>query len=595
MNDEQKSIEALNRFKNGDESAFSYLYEAYFEYAYQTVKMNWSAATKEDCEDMVQEAMIKCANAIRNGYDVTNFGGLVKTTTKNVVLDHHKYMNAKKRPTEVASTFQIGDDDDETGELYDTNRSEVQEAMLHANEYYQSPEESFEQKEVAAIVQSVINELPDYQLDAVTQVCLNGLKYREVAEIYGVSVDTIKSRVNQGKKKIEKRILELEKEQKIKLHSIAPLGFFFLLFTKDITSEAAEVKATIDFSATASIVTNSATASTAAVSSVTSGTVSSSTVAGISKTITIAGKTISTKVAAIVAAAVVGTGATVGVAMNKDNNRASWEIMFDYLEDKEYAAAANYYVETAVKSCIDHYRGNIPEGAICVPYFEPEDYYDEAGKFIWPPDANPEEPAIYYIEAYYEEHRVNDLMTHNLGLEYGYEYTIIDTENVDSWTIFIAKKTDTPYVNPYIEETEDLETDTAIDDVAEEVVPLEDPTESEYVVEEEVVTEEPVSDTSIQVDFPEGRYDSESGDYLSIPMYSSREPGEIFIGLVSSNLFADSMYIPESDSNIYELSSSWKEFIETGYKIVIYSDGSLKLFLNDEYIDTFTITEYYYH
>lgn len=461
MNDEQTSIEALNRFKNGDETAFSYLYEAYFEYAYQTVKVNWSAATKEDCEDMVQEAMIKCANAIRNGYDVTNFGGLVKTITKNVVLDHHKYMNAKKRPTEVASTFQIGDDDDETGELYDTNRSEVQEAMLHANEYYQSPEESFEQKEVAAIVQSVIDELPDYQLDAVTQVCLNGLKYREVAEIYGVSVDTIKSRVNQGKKKIEKRILELEKEQKIKLHSIAPLGFFFLLFTKDITSEAAEVKATIDFSATASIVTNSATVSTATVSSATLGTVSSSTVAGISKTITIAGKTISTKVAAIVAASVIGIGTVTGVAINNKETKSDGEILFEYIESGQYETAADFYVKEMVPDSIAD--GCISDTGVIIHelFYTYKIFAAENADAISESTNNYCGVLVNGGEEICTPFTITNRQSNLPDISDIYSYTILYTDTVDSYNVVIAKMNKVEDIS----EIEETDIDNTIDDM----------------------------------------------------------------------------------------------------------------------------------
>ena len=63
-----------------------------------------------------------------------------------------------------------------------------------------NPLEGMEQRELKTAVQSAISTLPDFQ----KEVIYHDLKIREIAEITNVSVPTVKSRLQQGIKKLER-------------------------------------------------------------------------------------------------------------------------------------------------------------------------------------------------------------------------------------------------------------------------------------------------------------------------------------------------------------------------------------------------------
>lgn len=64
--------------------------------------------------------------------------------------------------------------------------------------------EGMEQRELKAAVQSAISTLPDFQKEVIILRFYHDLKIREIAEITNASVPTVKSRLQQGIKKLER-------------------------------------------------------------------------------------------------------------------------------------------------------------------------------------------------------------------------------------------------------------------------------------------------------------------------------------------------------------------------------------------------------
>jgi len=299
MNEKEQTKDAIKRAMSGDQSAFAWLYEAYYKSAYFSAKDILNK--HEECEDVVQEAFLNVFSKLQNRQEITDFGAYIKTATKNAAKDLIKAREAKKRPDEVLSTFKIEEDDESVGEMYDKERSEIQDAILKASEFYQTPEEMFEQKELQNIIQDILSDLPDYQQESLNLFYIEGMKYREIAQLYGVSVDTIKSRVNQGKKKVEKKIIELEKTQKIKLRSVAPLPFFFWLLRKTSEVQAASMAPS-----------GAAFVSSNAILSKTGHGIISTIKSFFAKSVHFAGKTINMKAITIATAGIIGASGIVG-------------------------------------------------------------------------------------------------------------------------------------------------------------------------------------------------------------------------------------------------------------------------------------------
>lgn len=324
----EEAQDALKRAQGGDQSAFAYLYEAYYQHAF--IAAHDIITDFGECEDIVQDAFMRCFQVIQQGEEISGFGAYIQKTAKNVAKDHIKAREAAKRPNEVLTSY-AGEDSSETEEerqLYDAERSEIQDALIQAADFYQTPEEHFEAEEIRDIIQSILEELPDYQREALSLFYLEGMKYREISELYGVSVDTVKSRVHQGKKKVEKKVVELEKTKGIKLRGLAPFVFFFVVLRHAGTAKAAELS-TAELSAAA---VQTAIGNTAAAGSKRSTFEAARQVTqkAFTKTFTVAGKTITGKTIAIVAAGTIATGTVGSVATQ--NLLAGWAESTDQIE-----------------------------------------------------------------------------------------------------------------------------------------------------------------------------------------------------------------------------------------------------------------------
>ncbi len=271
------------------------LYETYYRHAYAAARQIINQ--HEECEDIVQESFLRCFSKMQDGVEISGFGAYIETVAKNIAKDHIKAREAKKRPDEVLSSFLTEMDDGEMN-LIEAQRSEIQNAMMKAGEFYQTPEELLEQKELQEIVAEILDELPDYQQEALSLYYLEGMKCREIAELYQVPVETIKSRVKQGKKKVEKKVLTFEETKGIRLHGLSGMALFLFLFCQRVEAQAATIAIP---AATGCISTSQTSASVAAQAT--------------TQTAAIAGKAVSTKVLGIAIAGVLSVGMISGVGV----------------------------------------------------------------------------------------------------------------------------------------------------------------------------------------------------------------------------------------------------------------------------------------
>lgn len=183
------------------------------------------------------------------------------------------------------------------------------------------PEEVMDQKETSRLIGEILDGLSEEQRTAVGMFYFDNMSVKEIAEILDVSENTVKSRLNYARKKIEVEVKALEKKG-TKLYNLAPIPFLLWLF-KSEQAYAAEIPA--------SMVLEGVTAGS---------TVAGSTVAGTTAKTGI--KAMLTKaIAGVTTVAVIGTG--VAVYNNKqieehyisDFSEISQEYLDDMVEDTE--------------------------------------------------------------------------------------------------------------------------------------------------------------------------------------------------------------------------------------------------------------------
>lgn len=212
--------EAVELAKNGDNRGYDYLYT-------QTCNKNYYLALKymedeELAKDVLQESYIKAFNKLEQLKDANKFPGWMSRIVANMAID---VLRKKKRnDNKLFSEMESDDSEDMTFEekIEDDRRDN-------------RPELAIDQKETGRLVKEIIDTLSEEQRLCVMMYYINGMSVKEIADMADVSENTIKSRLNYGRKKIEQKVLELEKRG-TKLYGIAPVPFFLYLLLKDADS-----------------------------------------------------------------------------------------------------------------------------------------------------------------------------------------------------------------------------------------------------------------------------------------------------------------------------------------------------------------------
>ncbi|MCR5801478.1 MAG: sigma-70 family RNA polymerase sigma factor [Lachnospiraceae bacterium] len=198
--------------KNGDPDAFGSLYEscrkAGLSIAMQYVK------NETDAEDMYQDSFLKAMENIDRFDENREFGPWLNTIIANTCKDYL----GKKRPTNFTDMS-----DDET-EFVDTIESSDASSL---------PESVYVRKEMLQIVDGIVEMLPNEQKEATVLYYFKDFSVKQVAEYQSVSEDTVKSRLNYSRKKVEQATKDYEKKHGIKICIASVIPAILVLYFKN--------------------------------------------------------------------------------------------------------------------------------------------------------------------------------------------------------------------------------------------------------------------------------------------------------------------------------------------------------------------------
>jgi RNA polymerase sigma-70 factor (ECF subfamily) len=157
----------------GSQTAWKALVDAFarriFNMAYQF------CGSREEAEDRTQEVFLKLHGALPK-YDFgKNFTAWFLTLAKNHLIDEYRRTKWEK-----------------------TNRDEFDERVL-SQASADGPEESLVARETKALVWEGLNRLPADMRMVIILRDLQGQSYEEVAEVLGLPLGTVKSRVNRAR------------------------------------------------------------------------------------------------------------------------------------------------------------------------------------------------------------------------------------------------------------------------------------------------------------------------------------------------------------------------------------------------------------
>lgn len=277
----------VQKAQNMDPDAMNALFEEcrdpIYYFALKTVQ------NADLAEDITQEAMIDIFRNLEKLKDPTAFQAWSREITYRQCLHH-----IKKTPETVVS------EDEDGHSIFDTLEEE-NAAFI--------PDAAMENEDFRKTVHAMINELPAEQRAALLLFHFDDLSIKEIAQIQGVSENTVKSRLNYARKAVKSSVETYEKKNGIKLRSFAVAPFLAWLLVAE--ASAATLPAAAAATAAAGITT--ATGVTLSAASGTSGAVGAGTAAAAA---TKAAVPLAVKITAGVAAAgIVAGGVAVGTGL----------------------------------------------------------------------------------------------------------------------------------------------------------------------------------------------------------------------------------------------------------------------------------------
>lgn len=157
---------------------------------------------KEEAEDLVQDTYLKAYRFFDTFQKGTNIRAWLFKILRNTFIN--KYRKAISQPAEVFH---------EDIELLNSHPSDIKEN--HYEDFVDTLEEKY--KNLDAImeddVKRAIESLPLEYREAILLSDIEEMPYKDIAEITNVPIGTIKSRLNRGRKLLQKSLLNFAKDR----------------------------------------------------------------------------------------------------------------------------------------------------------------------------------------------------------------------------------------------------------------------------------------------------------------------------------------------------------------------------------------------
>ena len=146
----------------------------------------------EACADIVQETMIKVYRNKDSYKSIAKFSTWIYTIAGN--LARTEYQRRKKRNTFSINSMRV---DDETFDIPDESSR---------------PDDVTDSGIKEEIIQKALLKVSEAYREMVVLRDIQELSYEEIAEVTGITVGTVKSRINRGRAQLQKLLKDIYKE-----------------------------------------------------------------------------------------------------------------------------------------------------------------------------------------------------------------------------------------------------------------------------------------------------------------------------------------------------------------------------------------------
>lgn len=220
----EKLKNAVIQYTGGDPNAFSDIYnltkDGFYHLAYSITQ------NAELTEDVLQDAYLKISTSVFQLEAPEAFLNWSRTMIRRMAWEKCK----RKDEQEI---------------LLDTDNEYIFEEIEEERSDF-IPDADFDRKELCAIVQSILEELPEAQRIALLYFYREEDKITDIAKSMNCPVGTIKSRLNKGRVTLLDKVKAYEEQHDIRLHAALPVPFILSLL-KDIEAPYPSVPNALNF------------------------------------------------------------------------------------------------------------------------------------------------------------------------------------------------------------------------------------------------------------------------------------------------------------------------------------------------------------
>lgn len=187
--DEKKLIKLASK---GNVDAFETLIRNY-EVKVYNVALHM-LKNEDDAKDVAQDTLIKIYKKLKDFNGKSSFSTWIYRITVNTSLDHLRKI---KREKEFQQKVNEHDD-------------ELKQEFLDKPEHSGQPEKELLKKEKVKALYAAMERLKPDQKSVIVLRDIQGLSYKEIAQIIDATEGTVKSRLNRARSKLKDELLEME-------------------------------------------------------------------------------------------------------------------------------------------------------------------------------------------------------------------------------------------------------------------------------------------------------------------------------------------------------------------------------------------------
>ena len=183
----------VDRFKNGDQSAFDEMVTRYWDRIYSMV--NQLLRNSQDAEEVTQDAFIRAHRGLVNFRGDSAFSTWLYQIATNLARNRYWYWWRRKRDQSVSIDAPLSADNSTT--LADLIPAEVE-----------SPDDITVTQEFVSRISSGMDKLSTKHREILILRNVKNLSYEEIAAILKISVGTVKSRIARARDSLRSKLGE---------------------------------------------------------------------------------------------------------------------------------------------------------------------------------------------------------------------------------------------------------------------------------------------------------------------------------------------------------------------------------------------------